>query len=207
MSETEKNLTEQEWIDIARHFVAEQSDIEGACYRYFKAREINPNNAEAEFFVDYLGYKQMLENDDKAATLRAFKKMAKQAALSVVGIKGYEGVGDNRVVIAGAIAITFTPLTRYVSTQLFLAGAAVDGVLGLYALGDALKEHFGDSPTITNLAVEAWKEAISIQRKFFEFDYSGIDVENYAGKIREVEPNYIIPKKEGCMVGGISLRM
>ena len=208
MSEAENILTEQEWVDVARDLIVNQNDIENACLHYFKAQELNPNNAEAEFFADYLGYKQLLEENEKLTALVAFKAMAKCVASAIAEIKEYKGAVNNQLAVASTVANIFTPLTRYISIQLLAQGTgAVEGVLGLYALGDALNEHFGDNPMAIDLAVAAWKEGVLLQQMFFYLKYGGITAEGYAEKIKQVEPNYIVPKKNGCTVGGISFRL
>lgn len=201
MSENEKNLTEQEWVDVARSIIVNDSDFEYAGAHYFKAEEKNPQNAEATFFAAYMSYKSLLGEGDTASATRAFRAMAENAAAAVEAIKEYQGVAEMQGVVAGAVAIVFTPVTRYVFTKLHQTAQVniEKGVLALYALGDALQECFGDSATIVNLAVEAWKEGIALQRQYYAYKYEGVNPEEYAAKIQKVEPTYTMPKKSGCI--------
>ena len=202
MSENKENLTEQQWVDAARYSLIKDHDTKEACMRYFKAQELNPDNAEAAFFVDLLAYESLREENDRTTASKAFRSMAKNAAVSVRGTK--ENANSDPVFdsfIASAIAVEFTPITRYVITTLrwMSADNLEAGVLGLYALGDALKELFEDSETMMKLAVDAWKEGVALQRQFYAYKYDGVVPEDYAAKIQKVDPAYTMPNKSGCI--------
>ena len=49
------------------------------------------------------------------------------------------------------------------------------------------------------LAVSAWKEGVSLQQKWYAYKYEGKSAEEYAAKIQKVEPEYVMPKKAGCI--------
>ena len=202
MSDTEKNLTEKDWILLARKSLSEKCDFEEAGQYYFKAGEINPDNAETKFFVAHYGYTMLLKKSDRAGVFNAFKAMVQHGAAAIEAINAGFREGNliyNHDLVAAAIAMTFTPIPRYVITRLRMTGAIEEGVIGLYTLGDALVQYYGNSNEITKMAVEAWKEGVALQRQFYAYKYRGITPESYAAKIQQVEPTYVMPDKAGCI--------
>ena len=202
MSDTEKNLTEQEWVDIARNLLY-QDELNSASCHYFKASELNPKNDEANYFVAHLGFEGCLEEENPPAASRGYRAMAKGAAPAVAAIMQYKGNEiDDRAVAAAKVATTFITSTTYMSRELRTKDNIVEGVLASYALGDALKEHFGDDEKMIAFAVHAWKCGIDIQQQYYGYKYNDVKPETYAAKIQKVEPGYVMPKKPGCISFG-----
>ena len=188
--------------------------IEDACAHYYKANELNPKNAEAEFFSDYLGYLSLVEERDGSSAANAFSAMTKclEGAVEDISKAVFEEVPDaefkgeafqaiNRLMVISRLVEIYTPITRYLFTnRLSTTRDTIEsGVLGLYALGSAIEKVFGGNLEFMKEAVKAWKEAVALQCQFYGYKYNGVTPDEYVTKIQKVEPAYTKPKKAGCV--------
>jgi hypothetical protein len=99
----------------------------------------------------------------------------------------------------------YTPITRFLFTKRISTTTSTieTGVLGLYALGNAIKRAFGSNPRAMEQAAKAWKEGVALQRQFYGYKYNGVNPEDYAAEIQKVDPAYTMPSKPGCIsIGG-----
>ena len=84
-----------------------------------------------------------------------------------------------------------------------LPECAVLVVQMLYDFGDALVEHFSDDCEMTAVAVKAWKEGIrrQTQWKYWKVNKKNFNAEKmqeYANKVRGIDPAYNIPKPQSA---------
>lgn len=195
---------EYQYLDVARSYVV-IGDMDNACVHYAKVSQDHPGEvAEAGFFEAYMSYKSLLEEKDGASATNAFKAMAAclKDAVNCIKESGKEELGQ--VMILTALVKAYTPITRFLFTQRISTTSSTieTGVLGLYALGDAIKAKYGSNPEAMKQAVEAWKEGVALQRQFYGYKYNGVTPEPYAEKIQKVEPAYTMPNKAGCISVG-----
>lgn len=69
------------------------------------------------------------------------------------------------------------------------------GIAALYELGNAIEKEFGNK----GAAIHPWKEAVSLQQKFYNVLEDKTLPEKYTKKIQSVEPDYVMPEKSGCI--------
>lgn len=192
---------EYQYLTTARDFLV-LGEMDKACVHYAKVSQDHPGEvAEAEFFEAYMGYQSLLEANDAASAVNAFKAMAACVENAVKCVKESDVEEIGKVLILTAMVETYAPITRYLYTRRISTSSSTieTGVLGLYALGDAIKKAFGSNPETMKQAAEAWKEGVSIQQQFHAYKYQGARAEDYAAKIQKVEPNYTMPSKAGCI--------
>ena len=192
---------EYQYLTTARDFLV-LGEMDKACVHYAKVSQDHPGEvAEAEFFEAYMGYQSLLEANDAASAVNAFKAMAACVENAVKCVKESDVEEIGKVLILTAMVETYAPITRYLYTRRISTSSSTieTGVLGLYALGDAIKNAFGANPETMMQAAEAWKEGVSIQQQFHAYKYQGARAEDYVAKIQKVEPNYTMPSKAGCI--------
>lgn len=196
--------TEKKYFVAARELL-QGGDITNACCHYYKVQEENSENAEAEFFAAYLGYNGCIEENNGAAATNAFKAMTKCLEKAVKSVKKSDGDEREKLAVLSAIVELYTPITRFLFTKRIstTSNTIESGVLGLYALGSAIKNEFGSDPKVMKIVIEPWKEAVALQRQWYAYKYNGVKPEDYVAEIQKVEPSYTMPKKAGCIsVGG-----
>lgn len=196
-------MSQKEYQDLktARSFLV-LGEMDNACAHYAKVSQDHPEEvAEAEFFVAYWAYQDLLAENDAASAVNAFKAMAACVENAVKCVKESDEEEIGKILIVTAMVETYAPITRYLYTRRISTSSSTieTGVLGLYALGDAIKNAFGANPETMKQAAEAWKEGVSIQRQFHAYKYQGARAEDYVAKIQKVEPNYTMPSKAGCI--------
>ncbi len=193
-------MEKRECFISARKLLAD-GDIKGACYQYFDAEKADPSNAEAEFFSAYLAYLTMLKLKDYASAANAFETMAECLENAVKYLKEADGDRDEKMIVLSTIVKAYTPIPRFLSkAPITVSSSTIEkGVLSLYALGDAIKEHFGSEGVYMDIAVESWKEGVYLQRSYYVYKYNGVKPEVYASKIRKIDPKYTMPQKSGCI--------
>jgi len=189
-----------DYLTVARDFLI-VGEKEKAYVHYGKVSQDNPENAEAEFFAAYLGYLTLLDEKNYPSAVNAFKAMAACIKNAIKCVKESDLSDSGKKLILAEMVNCYVPITRYFYTRKISnsSNTIETGVIGIYALGDAIKKDFGTNEEIMALAAEAWKEAIAIQRQFYAYKYNGINPEDYAKEIQKLEPTYIMPKKSGCI--------
>ena len=195
------NEQEREFFTAARELLFDpEATMETICAHYYKAHEANPDNAEADFFATYLGFKGILK-DNSALSGKAFNAMTARLEKAVKYVKESDGDIKEKYMVLCTIVKTYTPITRYLFTKrISTTNSTIEGgVLGLYALGNTIKNEFASEEEVVKLALEPWKEAVSLQRTFYGYKYNGIKPEDYATEIQKMDPSYTMPSKAGCI--------
>lgn len=195
------NEQEREFLTAAREMLLNPDiDMDTICAQYYKVREANPDNAEAEFFAAYLGFKCLLKDND-ASCVKAFKAMIACLESAIKCVKESEGDIKEKYMVLCTMVKAYTPITRYIFTKRISTTSSTieSGTLGLYALGTAIKNEFGSEEEIVKLALEPWKEAVSLQRTYYAYKYNGVKPEDYVAEIQKIDPSYTMPDKAGCI--------
>ena len=188
----------------------EANNTEDAKRFYDMVRTDDPENAEAMFFYQYYA---LYEGKNGEIPSR-FKTLTNSLISSVKFLAASED--EDAMEVLEAIVSAFVPMTwslnRYMNSLFVGSGdqrqrvipasdigrACEDGVVALYNLGDLIVEKFQGDKAKT-IAVTAWKEGVTLQQKWYSYKYNGKTAEEYASKIQTVEPEYIMPKKAGCI--------
>ena len=203
-------MSEQKNLLNARR-AREENNSEDAKRFYDMVRTDDPDNGEAKFFYQYYA---LYEGKNGEIPTR-FKNLT-NTLISSVECVARSNDGDKLEVLK-AIVNAYIPMTwslnRYMNnltvgtgsdrqrvlSSAEISGACVRGVTALYKLGDTIVSLFGDNGEAMNLAISAWKEAITLNQKWYAYKYEGYVAEDYAAKIQKVEPTYEMPKKAGCI--------
>ena len=206
MQETNK------YLKLART-AREEGNTEDAKKFYDIVRTEDPENGEAKFFYPFFA----LYEGTNGEIAKRFQNLTNvlEPAVKLVALSAE--TDEEKAEVIRAMVKEYTPLTwslnRYMNTLTVGSGqnqtrvlssrditaAGEAGVIGLYRLGDAIAKYFSDRPEILSLAVTPWKEGVSLQQKWYAYKYDGKKPEEYAEKIKKIEPSYEMPKKAGCI--------
>lgn len=189
-----------------------EGNAEDAKKFYDMVRTEDPNNAEAKFF--YLYYSVQ---DGKNIEIKTRFVNLCNALESTLKLIAKSDVSEaEKMETLNDIVNTFIPetwnLNRYMNHLTVGSGSntsrvlpndhiktvSITGMQHLYLLGDYILELFGVNDITNNLAIRCWKEAIILNRKWYAWKIAQTP-EDYAEKIKKVEPTYEMPKKAGCI--------
>lgn len=205
-------MSENKYLKLARA-AREEDNSEDAKKFYDMVRVDEPENGEAKFFYQYYS----LYEGKNGEIANRFISLSKVLASSVQCIADSADSEDEKLAILKAIVEAYVPMTwslnRYMNNLTVGSGenrqrvlsneqiksACITGVIGVYTLGDTIEKIFGGVPAAMKLAATAWKEGVSLQQKWYAYDYNGKSAEDYAAKIQKIEPEYEMPKKAGCI--------
>lgn len=192
--------TKEENFVYARKFLME-GDIDNYGGHYYMLLKKEPDNAEAEFFSAYMAYQNAMNSEEipqlayskkSSVIIGSFDAMAENSGKAVAWIKDSESDEDEKLFVVSTMVKIFAPIPGFLAK---MSSAAIEpGALGLYALGDAIEKEFGAVSGAMDLAAEAWKNAIELQHSCWAKNYNGIKLEDYAEKVKKVDPTYIAPK-------------
>ena len=190
----------------------EEDNSEDAKKFYDMVRIEDPENGEAKFFYQYYSLYEG-KNGELPTRFNSLTKVLK----SSIRFVAESDIGEvEKMDLISAIVSSFVPVTwslnRHMNSltvgsgenkQLVIPanqikGACIDGVIALYELGDTIDKYFGNNKEAMKLAASAWKEAVSLNQKWYAYNY-GKSVEEYVAKIQKIEPDYVMPKKAGCI--------
>ena len=209
-------MSDNKYLKLAR-VAREENNSEDAKRFYDMVRVEDPENGEAKFFFQYFA---LYEGANKDIASR-FAKLVNALESSVKLVAASADSDEEKIAAVTAIAHAFVPMTwslnRYMNKLTVGSGsdkqrvlsntdimsAGTNGMKGLYHLGDVIEKTFGDNAATMALAVESWKEAISLHQKWYAYKIDGKKAEEivpvYAEKIKKIDPAYEVPKKAGCI--------
>lgn len=196
MSETEMNN-----IRSARRFLLEHED-QKALDCYLAANKENKDNAEACYWV-YTAFWQNCVNNQESNDKKwmAFSATSNELVKAVEQIAESEGLEEEKKYILTLFVGVYLPIVDYVvKTPIATPKERIErAVLTLYWTGNAIERLYGSDTDFMKLACKVWKEGVMLQQKFYAYSYNDNKVEDYVEKIKKVEPDYVIPKKAGCI--------
>ena len=194
----------EKYLELARR-AREENNTEDAKKYYDMARTENPDNTEARFFYPYY----RLWESTKGAWYTAYIDFC-NSAINIIKSLGKD---DEALVPVIFEAVKTLPASAS-KVQADLVNAAPNGgkaqysnqwkhcqrigVEFLYKMGDALEKNFAGT-NAAKYAVEAWKQGVTYHR---QWPYCGADktaVDKYFEKITKTEPDFVLPKKAGCI--------
>lgn len=201
----------EKYLRLAREARAENNSEDAKRY-YDMVRTENPDNGEAKFFY---GLYSLYEGKNIEIAKR-FANLCNIVIPSVNKVVSSDLSNIEKLEVLNAIVDAFVPetwnLNRYMNkltvgsgndTQRVLsnndiASVSNNGMKTCYALGDAIESKFEGDKDAMKAACKAWKEAISLQQKWYAYGTKG-DPEKYTEKVKKYEPSYEMPKKAGCI--------
>lgn len=200
-------FTKEENFIYARESLRE-GELKNAEGHYFMLHEKDPENAEAEFFSAYMSFNSFVEKKDYESAGNAFKAMTKSLKTAVKCIKDAECDGDENMFVLSKLVEIYTPIARFPFDKRIHSCPFFDGISALFALGDAIENEYKSDPRAMKLAIELWKEAVSFYTTYQPSALNSIKPENYAEKIKQLDPTYNIPtiltmKKKVGEIGGL----
>lgn len=197
-------MEDNKYLKLARQ-AREEDNTEDAKRFYDMVRTEDPENGEAKFFYAYYA---LYEGKNMEIPTR-FANLCKILMPSIKRL--IESENEEKEKIITDIVNAFVPqtwnLNRYMNHQKVGTGnnrkcifeareigaVSENGMQVLYELGDFLEAN-----SYFSLACVAWKEAISLQQKWYSSGTKG-DPEKYTEKVKKYEPSYEMPKKAGCI--------
>ncbi len=196
---------EKSFLDRAREAV-EDKDYDEARTCYSLAKDEDPDNAEAVYFAAYYD----LLTCKKIGTYDHFSKLCNRVPKALKLLKNYDE--KSKETLLKSFFNTFCDMPVMVhNAQVDLwdeyrasqklqqeydakkKSAGKMGTEALYAIGDAAA-----AEGFKTVAADAWKKAVELHQKWPYYKIEG-DVAAYTTKIQEVDPNYVPPKKAGCI--------
>ncbi len=200
------------YLKLAR-VAREEDNTEDAKRYYDTVRTEEPENGEAKFFYQFFA---LLEGKNGELATR-FERLCNVVPNSIKQIASSADSDDEKLAIVKAITEAFVPktwsLNRYMNQltvgtgnerQRVLPASDIssvngNGILTLYALGDTIEQCFGSNMAYMTYAVMAWKEAITLQQKWYSVIKDTSLPEKYTNKVKAIDPSYEMPKKAGCI--------
>ena len=198
---------ENKYLKLARE-AREEGNTEDAKKYYDMARTDEPENGEAKYFYFYYS----LYEGKNIEIASRFDKLCTILENSVKKVSESEDSRSEKIAIINAIVDSFVPetwsLNRYmnhltVGNERVLSNSEIvsvskNGMQACYRLGDVIEKYFGGDEDAMKAAVKSWKEAISLQQKWYAYGDKTAP-ERYAAKVKEFDPSYEMPKKAGCI--------
>jgi hypothetical protein len=201
MTENEKKN-----IQLARKYLVEEKEqLALDCYK--AVYDANEDNAEAAYWVYTALWQHYVDNNEESNVNKrnAFNAVSNTLVKAVKEIAASEGAKDEKVVITARFVGVYALVAAYVvknpitdaSTRIQLA------VNTLYAAGNAIESAYGSNdPDSMIVACMAWKDGVKLQQQFYAYSYDGNKAEDYVAKIQKHQPDYVMPKKAGCISVG-----
>ncbi|MBQ9805335.1 MAG: hypothetical protein IJW49_02340 [Clostridia bacterium] len=206
---------DNKYLELARS-ARKENNSEDAKKFYDMARVEDPENGEAKFFYQYYSLYEGKNNEIARRFINLINGIPSSIKCVVnSGADHAEKLETIREIVEAYVPMTWS-LNRYMNNLTVGSGqnrtrvlsnaeitsTCVAGVIGLYATGDLLQTLFNGDAAAMKIAAIAWKEGVSLQQKWYAYKYDGKTAEEYAEKIKKVEPDYEMPKKAGCISFG-----
>ena len=207
MSELDK------YLKLART-AREEDNTEDAKRYYDMVRTEDPENGEAKFFYAYYALYEGKNGEipkrfsNLCIVLKSAIKMVMETEKSAE-----EKLNDCHAILNHFVPVTWS-LNRYMNnknhetkigdsyvkvfTMTQITEVSKEGMKNLKDIGDYLETIFASSPEGMKLATMPWKEYVTLAKKWYSWAPKG-EADIYAAKIQKVEPDYVPPKKAGCV--------
>ena len=180
---------------------------------YDMVRVEDPENGEAKFFYQYYS----LYEGKNGELASRFVKLTNTITSAITMVAESTESASEKLSIIKAMAEAFTPMTWALNSYMnkLTVGSGSDrqrvlptsdihsscvvGVVSLYNMGDTIAKLFPNNSDAMKLCVMVWKEGVSLQQKWYAYNYNGKTAEEYAQKIQKIDSSYEMPKKAGCI--------
>lgn len=222
VNQQENSDETSKYLRLAREAAAEKN-TEDAKQFYDKVRQTDPENGEAKFFYQYYS----LYEGTNGELAKRFESLAKALKSSVARVAASNDTEEDKMKAIASFVAYFCPTTDQLSDYMMnlkvgssgnktrvlsdndVRSVWSNGVLGCYELGDSIIEAFPNNQRAEKMAVEAWKWGIDgqVQHKAIQFikvDYKGKSTEEYAEKIKKIDPDYTV-SGPSLAIGGVRM--
>ena len=213
MRKGEKIMENSKYLTLARQARAERNTEDAKTY-YNRVREENPESGEAKFFYTFYA----LYEGKNGEIPGRFASVCQAVGISIDMVKKSDAPLNEQYSTISEIVAAFVPETwsinRYMNKKnqetkigdsyvmVFnksdIVSCCKKGMFTLRDLGDKLEMTYNSDAGAMKIAVLAWKEYVSLAQKWYAYAPKG-EAENYAEKIKKIDPNYEMPKKAGCI--------
>lgn len=202
---------ESKYLISARN-ARKENNSEDAKRFYDLVRVDDPENLESRFFYSYYS----LQEGTNGEIPTRFVNLCNTVISVVKELSKKEDSNENKQTLLNDIVDTFVPETWTIFAYLINLTVGEgsnrvqvidkskrdivckEGVNTLYALGDLINNEFSNLPDAKKLAVSSWKEGVFLSQKWYALFKKAV-TEEYANKIKAIEPNYVMPRKAGCI--------
>lgn len=194
-------MNEKELIQLARQAICEHKD-QLALDCYLKVNKENETNAEAAYWTYTAYWQNCIDNNESYENkYMAFTALSNELVTAVAEIAGSEGDETIKDLVLFTFACVYLPIADYAVKNAIAApkDRIEKAALTCYWTGNAIERNFGSKPDFMKTACKLWKEGVKLQRQFYAYTYNDNKAEDYAEKIKKVEPDYEMPKKAGCI--------
>ncbi len=194
------------YLDQAR-VAYKNDDYEKAQTYYALAYEADPEDAEARYFAAYL-------NVVNASAVVMYEKTF--AYIDTVKILLKSLLGEEKDAMLAIIIKTSESITQYVHKVMWEHSKEIKDsqellnkynkernacekacIEMLYLVGDTAAE--SEDEDTKKLSADAWKSAIAAQQLYPYCRAEKTLPATYAEKVKVIDPNYVLPKKAGCI--------
>ncbi len=192
----------QEKLNLARKALCEER-VSDALHFYADLLAKDIENLEVTTFCDLaILDEEFKDEEEKLRKIKMFRHICTEIADAIKEIAALPQTDEMDLFKFKYVVYTclkFIPRVWSYYQLSHKSEVLKDGVAALYNLGDAIEKEFADHKNIAKLCIYPWEEAISLQQKFYNMISDKTLPETYAKKIQAFKPEYVLPKKAGCI--------
>ena len=169
-------------------------EIAKAISIYEMAFEENPENPEAKYFYHFNGFINSFSGREELKY--PFLYLINSLEYAVKYVAEFDCTDYEKGIVIATIKSTYNVVFNYLVNAYDIFGVDLmdEYIIGLYWLGSYIKNDFKEKSEFWEFAVEPWEKAIELHQEYgFNDEY--YRVEDYAQKLREIKPEYVIPTK------------
>lgn len=161
------------------------------CYRM--ALSENPENPEAKYFCRYNDFEEGLK---KGEVKNPFIYLITSLQGAVEYVAKFDCSNYEKCVVINAIVASYKNIPEYIilAYEHLSIDLIEECILSCYWLGTYITENFQGNQEFEKYAIEPWEKAIELHQ-LYGVKAENYKVEDYAGKLKILNPDYIIPEK------------
>lgn len=191
-------------LQLARKCLFDQKEQDAFDY-YMEVFKENSDNPEAAFFSYERAFtKSMSSPSDNQETRTLFFAVSDSITKAITYAAESSCTKEEKLFLTTILAYHYLPIANSVIKVPFTSPSERIqlAVTTLYAAGNAIEAAYAPDTESMKLAVRLWKDGVKLHQQFYSYTYSGNKAEDYVAKIQTVEPDYVMPKKAGCISFG-----
>ena len=184
---------EIQYLRAARGAIS-SGELKDAMSLYAMALEENPENPEAKYFCEFTNF---IDGFGTSEDVRyPFLCVINSLEYAVKYVAEFDCSNYEKSVVITMITSTYNILFDYLLKANNILGVDLidDFIIGLYWLGSYINDDFQEINDIMEFAAEPWEKAIELHLKY-GCKHANYKVEDYAGKLKKIKPEYVVPKK------------
>ena len=184
---------EIQYLRAARGSIS-SGKIKDAMTLYEAALNENPNNPEAKYFCNFTNFVDGFGTSEDVKY--PFLYVINSLEYAVKYVAEFDCSDYEKSVVITTIISTYNILFKYLlkANDLFGVDLIDDYIIGLYWLGSYINDDFQENSDFTSFAADPWKKAIELHQEY-GCKHENYKVEDYAEKLKMIEPEYTMPVK------------